>query len=126
MTVSPIPCKHCGVHFMRLNLSEEASRLCNSCELKENIRKQKEASKMKPDKVKMLIEVDRAMQIEVEEECTNKGISISKYFIDLHTLNKSQGWEPKTSWIAKELHIEKEYNDGIPIRNTPPKGRGKK
>jgi|SRR5277367_1785365 len=79
---APIPCAHCGNNFMRRDLDPDAPKLCNNCILKDQIRHPKQEIKL--EKVKLLIEVDRKTQIEIEELCTNEGFSISNYFIRLH------------------------------------------
>lgn len=77
----PIPCAHCGTNFMRHNIDPEAPRLCNNCELKE---KNKPRGNKDMSDVNILFNCDRKTQIEIEEHCTNVGISISQYLNGLH------------------------------------------
>ena len=69
----PIPCAHCGVNFMRHNLSPDYPKICNSCMLKEKQHKKGNVENM--NMVKLLVEVDRQTQVEIEEICINEGIS---------------------------------------------------
>jgi len=41
--------------------------------------------------IKLLVEVTRDQQIEIEDLCTREGLSISKYFIGLHEGAKRKG-----------------------------------
>lgn len=47
-------------------------------------------------KAQLLIEVDRATQIEIEELCMNQGLSISDYLVSLH----------KSAKGSSEVHVE--------------------
>ena len=84
----PIPCAHCGVNFMRHNLSPDYPKICNSCMLKEKQHKKGNVENM--NMVKLLVEVDRQTQVEIEEICINEGISLSLYFLMLHQESKAK------------------------------------
>lgn len=63
-------------------------------------------------KVQLLIECDRASQIEIEEICLNKGFSISQYFLNLHKLNTQEGWTANDNLLSGQLTPEmKEFHD---------------
>lgn len=78
----PIPCNHCGNNFMRHNLDVEAPRLCNNCEVRENLRNPKREVKMSV--VSILIQCPKEVQIEIEELCMINGTNFSQYFLSLH------------------------------------------
>ena len=82
MSIAPIPCAHCGFNFMRHNLDENAPKLCNNCLLRAEKNQPKGEKPM--SKASFLIECDRKDQIDIEEKCTNDGITISDYFMRLH------------------------------------------
>ena len=76
--MTPIPCSHCGMNFMRRDLNPDAPKLCNNClKPKEN----------NVSTVKILLECDRQTQIDIEEICINEGINFSEYFLELHKSN---------------------------------------
>jgi len=79
--MQPVPCNHCGYNFMRQNLEPDAPRLCNSCEVRENIRNP-QGKKM--DTIGILIQCPKDEHIVIEELCINQGIDLTKYFLKLH------------------------------------------
>lgn len=83
MTTSPVPCCRCGMNFMRRDLNPEALRICNNCSLKERNPIKKENS-MSEDVMSVKITLPRLALIQIEEICTNDGIDLSRYFLDLH------------------------------------------
>jgi len=54
--------------------------------------------------IKLLVEVTRDQQIEIEDLCTREGLSISKYFIGLHEADKLK--RAARNEIKKELPVE--------------------
>ena len=79
----PIPCAHCGVNFMRVNLDPEAPRLCNNCLLREEKRvNQKKKDNMST--IDIVITCPREEQIKIEEYCINHGMDFTRYFLELH------------------------------------------
>jgi hypothetical protein len=85
MHPSPIPCAQCGVNFMRHNLDPEIPKLCNTCDYRTNINKQKGEIPMST--IKMNVEFDQKISAQIEEICINEGITISEYFLRMHLLN---------------------------------------
>lgn len=79
----PIPCAHCGNNFMRPTNDPEAPKLCNNCIVREETRKIKGETKMQT--IKIEIDCPVSTYPEIEEFCINKGISVTKYFLDLHS-----------------------------------------
>ena len=79
--MQPVPCNHCGYNFMRKNLDPDAPKLCNSCEVRENIRNP-QGNKM--DTIGILIQCPKDEHIIIEELCINEGIDLTRYFLDLH------------------------------------------
>lgn len=90
----PIPCAQCGTNFMRHNLDPEFPKLCNNCLYKAQQNQPKGEKKSMAD-MKILIEVDRQTNIEIEEKCMNEGITISEYFMRLHRANISERYLSK-------------------------------
>lgn len=86
--MSPIPCSHCGCNYMRPTTDPEAPKLCNCCLIKEEKRNPKK--EYEPMTVDILIKCPRAVQIEIEEMCINRGIDFTKYFLELHVESKSE------------------------------------
>lgn len=112
----PIPCAHCGTNFMRKTADPDAPKLCNSCELKE---KNKPKGTKPMSEAKILIDCDRKTQIEVEEHCTNVGISISQYFTQLHR----QFFDGLGCAPVKDAYIAVEEKPKVVEK---PKAKGKK
>jgi hypothetical protein len=86
--------------------------------------------------MKILIEVDRQTNIEIEEKCMNEGISISEYFVRLHKMNMSKGWVAKgvqefAEGFEKLAHHgkleplpkEEQNNAEIPQKSTQKRGK---
>jgi hypothetical protein len=130
--LAPIPCAHCGTNFMRRDIHPDAPKLCNNCSIKDQIRNPKQEIKL--EKVKLLIEVDRETQIEIEELCTNLGISISDYLVSLHKTNTSTGYLYCGPEILdsemKKFHKESESKANEPTEDrrgvTPKKPKANK
>lgn len=80
--MTPVPCAHCGYNFMRRTTDPEAIRLCNSCDIRENIRNPPKDKKM--ETVDILIKCPLKVQAEIEEYCIAIGMDFSKYFLNLH------------------------------------------
>ena len=122
---APIPCAHCGTNFMRRDLDPDAPKLCNTCVIKDQQRNPKGEQKMA--NVNLLIECDRATQIEIEELCTNRGLSLSGYLIGLHNSTQGKG-EGKVyvevMYDGKSEEIEQE-KDPVMVRQRKSRG-GKK
>lgn len=83
--MQPVPCIHCGYNYMRRTNEPDAVRLCNSCEVRENIRNP-QGKKM--DTVGILIQAPKEVQIEIEEYCIANGKDFTKYFLELHYASK--------------------------------------
>jgi len=113
----PIPCAHCGTNFMRHDLNPEAPKLCNNCDHKEKSKPKKE---IKMTDAKILIDCSRKMQIEVEEYCTNVGITISQYFTDLHRTSFDQ------AECAPVIDIRSPSINETPKVSDKPKSKGNK
>jgi hypothetical protein len=79
----PIPCAHCGVNFMRQTIDPESPRLCNNCSLREEKRNPINRELMQKT-IDIKITCPISIHNNIEEYCMNKGINLSKYFIDLH------------------------------------------
>ncbi len=79
----PVPCAHCGNNFMRRSLDPETPRLCNNCLVREEKRNPKKEKDMHPV-VKILIECPIESHKSIEEECINRGINMTDYFMGLH------------------------------------------
>lgn len=127
MSPSPIPCAHCGFNFMRHTLDENVPKLCNNCMLKEEKNKPKGERPM--SKANILIVCDREDQIQIEEICTNQGITLSQYFMDLHKLNTSKGWASRDEKEENQNSTSdrNREEDLVPasIPNKKPKGAKK-
>ena len=55
------------------------------------------------DNIKIMINVNRDQQVEIEEYCTNAGLNFSEYFLGMHKLiMQSIGWNRK-----KEFEVQK-------------------
>lgn len=102
--MQPIPCAHCGNNFMRTTIDPEAPRLCNSCDLRENIRNPKKEIKM--DTIDIVITVSKQDQIEIEEFCINEGLDFSEYFMNLHEKFKMRQYVTKVDLESRELEKE--------------------
>ncbi len=68
---------------MRRNLDPDAPKLCNNCEVREEKRNPKKEDKMSAH-VNILIKCPTADHKGIEEECINRGIDMTKYFMGLH------------------------------------------
>lgn len=84
----PIPCSHCGTHFMRRNLHPDAQKLCNTCEIKEEKRNPKGDKTV--EYVNILIKCPFVVHKEIEEKCISEGIDLSQYFMGLHHKVKTE------------------------------------
>ena len=82
--MSPVPCHHCGYHFMRSSVDPEEPRLCNNCIVREDLRNPKKGSQMLEDTINILIKCPKDIHKDVEEHCINKGIDLTRYFLNLH------------------------------------------
>lgn len=80
-----MPCIHCGYNYMRRTTEPDSIRLCNSCEVRENIRNP-QGKKM--ETVGILIQAPKEVQIEIEEYCIANGKDFNQYFLDLHYASK--------------------------------------
>lgn len=100
----PKPCFHCGINFMA---AKPDIRLCNTCERKDEEKKQqlaKGAKKM--SEMQILVECDAKTYAQIEEHSINKGISLSEYFLGLHQLNVSNGWTFQGKPVEMGIKIE--------------------
>ena len=52
--------------------------------------------------IKMIIDVTRQQQIEIEEYCINSGRSPSSYLMDLHEKAKTAALATPRNWMSKE------------------------
>ena len=120
--MEPIPCIHCGYNFMRRTLDPHAPRLCNGCEVRENLRNPK-AKKM--ETVAILIQCPKTTQAEIEEYCLSHGLDFSKYFLSLHdTFLKSLDEETKEIIENEQVDIADKIENDEKIHK--PKGKVKK
>lgn len=55
--------------------------------------------------IKLLVEVTRDQQIEIEDLCTREGLSISKYFMGLHEGHKRKE-EQKKAVLSEEEKLD--------------------
>jgi hypothetical protein len=83
----PMPCAHCGMNFMFHNLDKEASKLCNNCVVREDLRTNKKKGNMQKN-INILISCPEQDQKEIEEYCMQNGIDYSRYFLELHYSNQ--------------------------------------
>jgi len=96
----PIPCSHCGYNFMRQTLDPEVPTLCNNCSLKEELRNPKKEKRM--ETVDILIKCQKQVQNEIEEICINRGVSFTKYFLDLHESSKDMIFSTSQMILPRE------------------------
>jgi len=83
---------------------DKEDKLCNTCQHR-GIKKME-----KPDIVQtaqLLITVSYADQVQIEELCTNRGMSISDYFISLYHLDISDGFKMEPVDLSQEPQEEK-------------------
>lgn len=80
--MSPLPCAHCAMNFMRTNPDPDAPKLCNNCIVREELRNPKKGEKM--DTVEILIKCPKEVHAQIEEYCMARGKDYSKYFLNLH------------------------------------------
>lgn len=73
---------------MRHTLDLENETLCNSCEVREEIRNPKGKKKMAT--IDILIKCPAETYAEIEEMCMNQGTNATKYFLGLHASNSPQ------------------------------------
>jgi hypothetical protein len=66
---------------MRQTRDPDGPRLCNSCEVRENLRNPK-GKKM--ETIGILIQCPKDEHIVIEELCINRGIDLTRYFMELH------------------------------------------
>lgn len=52
--------------------------------------------------IKMMIDVTRQQQIDIEEHCINSGQSPSAYLMDLHERAKNAALATPRNWVSKE------------------------
>lgn len=72
---------------MRRDLTPDAPRLCNGCEVREN---QRNPKGKKMDTIGILIQCPKDEHIHIEEHCINQGIDLTRYFLDLHYIRKAE------------------------------------
>lgn len=80
--MSPLPCAHCAMNFMRTNLDPDAPKLCNNCIVREELRNPKKGEPM--ETVEILIKCPKKIHAQIEEFCIARGKDYSKYFLNLH------------------------------------------
>lgn len=85
--MQPVACIHCGYNYMRRTTEPDAIRLCNSCEVRENLRNPKKEDKMQH--IEILIKIPQADYVKIEEVCINEGKNASRYFLELHYANEA-------------------------------------
>lgn len=78
--MQPTPCLHCGYNYMRKTENDDL-RLCNSCEVRENIRNPKEK---KMETVDILVKCPTDTYRDIEEKCINLGTNPSDYLMTLY------------------------------------------
>ena len=78
--MQPTPCLHCGYNYMRRTDFDDL-RLCNSCEVRENIRNPKEK---KMETVDILVKCPTHIYRDIEEKCINIGTHPSDYLMTLY------------------------------------------
>jgi hypothetical protein len=110
---APIPCAHCGTNFMRHSIDPEAPKLCNNCIVREKQRPKLKGEDM--SKAKILIEVDKQTQVDVEEYCMNAGISLSAYFNNLHKEFQKSVGNPIEPSQTFEAQFQKAAQTGDPL-----------
>jgi hypothetical protein len=96
---------------MRQQNEPDGPRLCNSCEVRENIRNPK-GKEMQT--VGILIQVPKETQIEIEEYCIANGKDFSKYFLELHLARKALSIETTAYPTTDECSTKEEEK---PIQN---------
>lgn len=92
---------------MRQTTDPEAIRLCNSCDIRENIRNPPTEKKM--ETVDILIKCPIKTQAEIEEYCMSFGMDFSKYFLELHEKHgavKKDLTEKAKQWDKEEVEEE--------------------
>lgn len=116
-----MPCAHCGINFMFHNLDKEASRLCNNCVVREDLRTNKKEMNMKKN-INILISCPEEIQREIEELCMKKGVDYSVYFLELHEnrdliekakLNRLEHSEKGGDWQEEDIEISLPKKKGI-------------
>ena len=99
--VAPVPCAQCGNLFMRQDLTLDKPRLCNNCEYGAM---KKQTVKLAPiydtNQITLAIVCERQIAIEIEEICTNEGISMGEYFKRLHLKNTSSQCDKEKVFIT--------------------------
>lgn len=115
--MQPVPCNHCGYNFMRRDLTPDAPRLCNGCEVREN---QRNPKGKKMDTIGILIQCPKDEHIVIEELCINQGIDLTRYFLELHYGSQAA---IKTMEYNRKEHEEKggkwkedAYNEPIKLK----------
>ena len=122
----PVPCSHCGNNFMRPTIDPEAPKLCNNCSVREEKRNPKKVDKM--TKIGILIQCPQDVHVEIEELCINRGIDLTKYFLDLHhasQLNRKEHEEKGGKW-EEENELPATSTTGMPDKFFKAKSPGKK
>lgn len=87
--MSPIPCAHCGVNYMRPTLDPEVPKLCNNCLVREEHRKPTKKENMEST-IDIKITAPLHVHNEIEEYCINNGMNLSQYFLSLHDTFKNK------------------------------------
>jgi hypothetical protein len=124
MSLPPIPCAHCGVNFMRQSIDPEAPKLCNTCVIRDQQRNPKKVVQTM-EKTKLLIEVDRKTQVEVEEICINEGISMSDYFMRIHHEARCKSYPTVESFNLPQKSTHSPSEDEAQQSPKRPRGRPK-
>ena len=85
MQTHPTPCAHCGTMFMPIKLGDDATTICNNCQVRENSKKNIGEKSMSI--IKIMLDCPQSEYAKIEELAINEGISISEYFMKLHRSN---------------------------------------
>lgn len=104
--MSPLPCAHCSMNFMRTNLDPDAPKLCNNCIVREELRNPKKGEQM--ETVEILIKCPKEIHAQIEEFCMSRGKDYSKYFLNLHKeFTKTLVEEPKEEVLEESISKKK-------------------
>lgn len=107
----PQSCKFCGMLFMNPNPSDIDLKLCNNCTNKE-IFKMENTITMPSGGTQLLIQVNHIHQVEIEEICMNRGLTLSEYLIGLHVEKMKLLDEDAESYLEdNNLQSEKSSRD---------------
>lgn len=117
-----LTCRNCGTNFMAHNEIDKEDRLCNTCQHR-GVKKMEKPNL--PTTAQLLVTVSYQDQVQIEELCTNRGISISNYFISLFhrdTLGRAtvENVELPNTVNFISVPVDSKYFDGVPTDEVQP------